>query len=66
MDQMCHCYSTLPHLPYLGTELVGINCCLLYTSNAQIGAKYFPANDGKTNINAMASIGSAPETAVLD
>ena len=34
--------------------------------NAQIGAKYFPANDGKTNINAMASIGSAPETAVLD
>ncbi len=27
--------------------------------NAQIGAKYFPANDGKTNINAMASIGSA-------
>ena len=34
--------------------------------NAQVGAKYFPANDGKTNINAMASIGSAPETAVLD
>lgn len=34
--------------------------------NAQIGAKYFPVNDGKTNINAMASIGSAPETAVLD
>ena len=34
--------------------------------NAQIGAKYFPANDGKTNITAMASIGSAPETAVLD
>ena len=34
--------------------------------NAQIGAKYFPAGDGKTNINAMASIGSAPETAVLD
>ena len=34
--------------------------------NAQIGAKYFPANDGKTNVNAMASIGSAPETAVLD
>ena len=34
--------------------------------NAQIGAKYFPASDGKTNINAMASIGSAPETAVLD
>jgi hypothetical protein len=27
MDQMCHCYSTLPHLPNLGTELVGINCC---------------------------------------
>ena len=27
MDQMCHCYSTLPHLPYLGTELVGIDCC---------------------------------------
>ena len=34
--------------------------------NAQVGAKYFPASDGKTNINAMASIGSAPETAVLD
>lgn len=34
--------------------------------NAQIGAKYFPASDTKTNINAMASIGSAPETAVLD
>ena len=32
--------------------------------NAQVGAKYFPASDGKTNINAMASIGSAPETAV--
>lgn len=29
--------------------------------NAQVGAKYFPASDGKTNINAMASIGSAPE-----
>ena len=27
MDQMCHCYSTLPHLPNLGTELVGIDCC---------------------------------------
>lgn len=34
--------------------------------NAQVGAKYFPASDGKTNINMMASIGSAPETAVLD
>ena len=27
MDQMCHCYSTLPRLPHLGTELVGIDCC---------------------------------------
>lgn len=34
--------------------------------NAQAGAKFFPANDGKTNIYATASIGSAPETAVLD
>lgn len=34
--------------------------------NAQIGAKYFPLDDGRTNINATASLGSAPETAVLD
>ena len=34
--------------------------------NTQIGAKYFPADDGRTNIMATASIGSAPETAVLD
>lgn len=34
--------------------------------NAQVEAKYFPINDGRTNINATASIGSAPETAVLD
>ena len=24
MDQMYHCYSTLPRLPPLGTELVGL------------------------------------------
>lgn len=34
--------------------------------NAQIGAKYFPIDDGRTNIMATASIGSAPETATLD
>lgn len=34
--------------------------------NAQIGAKYFPINNGRTNINVAASLGSAPETAVLD
>ena len=27
MDQMCHCYSTLPRFPSLGTELVGIDYC---------------------------------------
>lgn len=27
MDQMRPCHSTLPHLPYLGTKLVGIDCC---------------------------------------
>lgn len=34
--------------------------------NAQVGAKYFPLNDSRTHIMTTASIGSAPETAVLD
>lgn len=34
--------------------------------NVQVGAKYFPIDDGRTNIYATASLGSAPETAVLD
>ena len=34
--------------------------------NTQVQAKYFPADDGRTNLMATGSIGSAPETAVLD
>ena len=45
-------------------DLYLLNSDIYY--NAQIGAKYFPADDGKTNIMATASMGSAPETAVLD
>lgn len=45
-------------------DLYLLNSDLFY--NVQAGAKFFPADDGRTNIMATASVGSAPETAVLD
>lgn len=45
-------------------DLYLLNSDLFY--NVQAGVKFFPADDGRTNIMATASVGSAPETAVLD
>lgn len=45
-------------------DLYLLNSDLFY--NVQAGAKFFPADDGRTHIMATASVGSAPETAVLD
>lgn len=34
--------------------------------NLSAQAKYFPLNDGKTNIHVLGSVGSAPEVTMID